>query len=262
MCVAALSAVKIVDILIPDKAIIHSRVRLSCRVDLEEDTLYSLKWYLNGSEVASYMPLRNQSFELFSTREVPISLASETTSTTDLMIRDVTWSCEGTWMCEVFADRSFQKDEKIVQMIVIGECMFFFSCPTQNGNSWTWTKINSTFLVHLFAAPPTESPVIQNSNGTYDMSDIVNVTCISPPAKPHPKLSWLINGETAPSDYVLPFENGTGSQLLFPIQVQHLLQGRPLILITCEASFNYSYSSFGMTICYTVHCDTVELPQN
>lgn len=115
-----IQAVRIVDILIPDKAVIHSSVRLSCVLDLEEDTLYSLKWYMNGSEVASLMPLRNQSRELYPLPQVALSFAYNDSSA-DLMIEDVTWSCEGTWVCEVFADGSFQRDEQVGLMIVIGE---------------------------------------------------------------------------------------------------------------------------------------------
>jgi hypothetical protein len=106
------------------------------------------------------------------------------------------------------------------------------------------TSSSPTLLLPV-TAPPTQSPILQSSKDFYDLSDIVNLTCTSPPAKPLPHLSWLINGETAPIEYVLPFENGTGSQLLFPLQVQHLQDGKPRMEITCEASFNYSQSSYG-----------------
>lgn len=111
-------------------------------MDLEEDTLYSLKWYLNGSEVASYMPLRNQSFEVFSTNYVPIKITPDSSSTNDLILSDVSWSCEGTWICEVFADKSFQKDEKIVQMTVIGEL-----APSESqGESYSTQRVDRIYV--------------------------------------------------------------------------------------------------------------------
>ena len=85
-----------------------------------------MKWYLNGTEVVSFMPHRNETLQLFASHELPITIESDTETTSavipsDLIIRDVTWSCEGTWKCEVSADHSFQKDEKVVHMTVIGE---------------------------------------------------------------------------------------------------------------------------------------------
>lgn len=64
------------------------------------------------------MPHRNESRELFNTNEMAISFDYE--SDMNLVIDDVSWSSEGTWICEVCADRTFQKDSKIVQMTVIG----------------------------------------------------------------------------------------------------------------------------------------------
>lgn len=71
------------------------------------------------------------------------------------------------------------------------------------------------------------------------------MTCTSPPAKPMPRLSWFVNDEPAPTEYIEQAPNGRETRLIFLIQVQHLLEGKPRMRVTCEASFNYSHSSFG-----------------
>ena len=162
-CISAVSAVKILEVLIPDKAIIHSRVRLSCLLDLEQDELYSLKWYLNGSEVASFMPSRNQSFEVFAASDVPITASSDVP--TDLLIPDVMWACEGTWVCEVFADTSFQRDHGIGQLLVIGKCGPSLSlsrslagltraAKNEEGCSVFDASLSRTPFLSLFVSPP------------------------------------------------------------------------------------------------------------
>lgn len=105
--------------------------------------------------------------------------------------------------------------------------------------------MNSSLMKNT--APPTSPPVLlkDKESDVYELGETVNVTCVSPPAKPLPILSWLINGEPAVPEYILRPENVTTSQLVFPIQVHHLMYGEPRLQITCEASFNYNYSSYG-----------------
>lgn len=108
--------------IVPKEVIINSQVKLICDVELEGDSLYSLKWYLNGTEILSFMPSRNESMD-FLVDYLPLSFDSS--NWTEVVIEDVSWHLEGTWSCEVFADSSFQRDYASNSLVILGELSLF-----------------------------------------------------------------------------------------------------------------------------------------
>lgn len=119
----------------PHQVIIYSDIQLFCAVDLENDTLYSLKWFLNETEVGSFIPSKNESSIQFlsilqeddtNTTEGPSHvnetssiLSFDETSWMSLSLHSVSWKSEGLWSCEVSADQTFQRDraEQVVSII-------------------------------------------------------------------------------------------------------------------------------------------------
>lgn len=138
------TGIRVIGLYLPSQVIIYSDIQLFCDVDLENDTLYSLKWYLNGSEVVSFIPTKNDSsiqyysnifkdvnhlptddskLEKLDKRDegrVNTVLTFDPKSWKELSVHSVSWRSEGAWSCEVFADATFQRDRREEAVTIIG----------------------------------------------------------------------------------------------------------------------------------------------
>jgi hypothetical protein len=48
--------VKITNVTVPSKAVVGEKVWLNCSYDLENDPLYSIKWYKQEEEIYRFLP--------------------------------------------------------------------------------------------------------------------------------------------------------------------------------------------------------------
>lgn len=101
----------------PDAALISSTIKAKCQVDLEEDILYSLKWYLNSTEVSTFVPSKSSKVQFF----LPQLALSKGPSWNELIIGTLDWVHEGNWLCEVYADKTFQRAQASRDFVVIGK---------------------------------------------------------------------------------------------------------------------------------------------
>jgi len=117
-------AIRLVNVTIPSQAVLGSQHhQLFCDYDLETDQLYSLKWYLNGTEMVNLMPHKGEqlALELYPAPGVHID---QTRTTGDIVTLDhVDWSTAGFWRCEISAEAHFQTEQAEKYMQVIGMCV-------------------------------------------------------------------------------------------------------------------------------------------
>ena len=114
----------------------------------------------------------------------------------------------------------------------------------------------NSFDDSVYIVPPTSAPRMTGFNPFgYNIHDVINVTCSAPSSDPPSQLEWFINDQAAPETSVQKlstFTNHTqqsSSVLSFKIDMNHLLDGLPVIKLKCLASLRFnSTSSFGMYI--------------
>lgn len=92
---------------------------LTCNYDLDNDTLYSVKWYKGKHEFFRYTPKEIPAFKIFPCQGVNVN--SFLTNETHLALQDLRRSSSGKYSCEVSADApSFQTIVKSKDLKVVG----------------------------------------------------------------------------------------------------------------------------------------------
>ncbi|XP_013792875.2 uncharacterized protein LOC106476794, partial [Limulus polyphemus] len=122
---------RIIKLDIPKNVRLAREVTLSCMYDLEEDNLYSVKWYKDDLEFFRYVPKEIPQRQFFPLDGINIDF---TRSNKDVVyIQDVQMSTGGRYRCEVSADApSFRtvSTEKVMTVnvetgrAVRGQCNF------------------------------------------------------------------------------------------------------------------------------------------
>ncbi|XP_076325539.1 uncharacterized protein LOC143233293 [Tachypleus tridentatus] len=96
------SGLRIIKLDIPENVRLAGEVTLSCMYDLEEDNLYSVKWYKDDLEFFRYVPKELPQRQFFPLDGINIDF---TRSNKDVVfIQDVQMSTGGRYRCEVSAD--------------------------------------------------------------------------------------------------------------------------------------------------------------
>ncbi|XP_054709440.1 synaptogenesis protein syg-2-like [Uloborus diversus] len=201
---------------VPGFVLKGERVWLDCAYDLEQDELYSVKWYKDNVEFYRYLPSDTPSAQMYKLDGVFLDLHSSNATHAHLYTSEL--ESEGTYGCEVSTE-----------------------VP-----SFRTIKAEKTMHVYVI---PKEDPIIYGVSNNYGIGSEVNATCVYGPSKPAAELTWHINGEKAPNSYTHePKEDGypgelqiSESRLNFVIEPSHLWQG--VLSIECTASFALVYSN-------------------
>ncbi|CAL1265685.1 unnamed protein product [Larinioides sclopetarius] len=107
---------------VPQLVISGEETTLTCIFDLEEDTLYSIKWYRDDLEFFRYVPSDKPPNQFFPLKGLDIDLGRSSNGT--VYIQDVDVSTAGTYKCEISADApSFQtvSAEKMLTVTVLND---------------------------------------------------------------------------------------------------------------------------------------------
>ncbi|XP_042896375.1 uncharacterized protein [Parasteatoda tepidariorum] len=145
---------------------------LNCTYNLENDELYSVKWYKNNVEFYRFLPSDRPPGQKYDLQGVYVDLAQSALGHVYLQRTDL--NTEGVYRCEVSAEApSFQtvREEKEVRVYVL----------------------------------PEDGPTISGVKPQYQVGDDVNVTCSAGPSKPAAALRWYINGHEAPLEYEIRY---------------------------------------------------------
>ncbi|XP_045581611.2 cell adhesion molecule 2 [Procambarus clarkii] len=201
-------------VVVPHHEIKGKGVELECQYDLEDDQLYSLKWYKGIKEFFRYVPADTPPIQVFDLPGVHVDMGKS--SDRKVTLKEVSLKTSGKYKCEVSAESpSFHTDSGAGELLV----------------------------VHI----PESDPHISGIHSKYHVDDVVQVNCTSSPSKPAASLMWYINDKQADSislvDYA-PVPNAEGLEtsilgLHFRARRSHLQQGH--LKLRCTATIAAVY---------------------
>ncbi|RZF41876.1 hypothetical protein LSTR_LSTR005338 [Laodelphax striatellus] len=134
---------------------------LVCHYDLEEGSLYSVKWYRGRHEFYRYSPGDRPTNKIFPFPGINVNL--EQSNATQVTLTDVGFNLSGNLSCEVTAE----------------EPPFFRNA------------VVSTSLIVIKI--PEKKPVLFTEQTRYKAGDELRANCSSAPSRPHATLSFLLN---------------------------------------------------------------------
>ncbi|KAF7283580.1 hypothetical protein GWI33_023372 [Rhynchophorus ferrugineus] len=148
----------------------HSTIK--CTYDLEEDTLYSVKWYRGQYEFYRFTPRDTPSQKVFPAWGIHVDESSS--NSTQVVIRDIDFNLSGNFSCEVTTD---------VPHIATG-------IDTQ------WMMV-----IQL----PEFSPTISVGRELLDVGNVLRANCSSPPSRPPVTLQFKLNDLMVAQNDYYPF---------------------------------------------------------
>ncbi|XP_046388022.1 uncharacterized protein LOC124157390 [Ischnura elegans] len=153
----------------PPAVVRNSEIVIVCHYDLEDDHLYTVKWYRGGREFFRYTPMEDPPVKVFPIHG--LHLDKNKSNAHQVVLRHVTPAISGRYSCEVSADApSFHTALVSGDMDVVD--------------------------------PPKTPPSIKGIKARYRVGEILNVTCASQPSRPPANLTWVINDQLADPSYV------------------------------------------------------------
>ncbi|XP_046743544.1 uncharacterized protein LOC124409759 [Diprion similis] len=162
-------ALRMTELQIPEHVVFNQTVTLQCNFNLDQEFLYSVKWYKDGNEFYRYVPGVTPPVQVFELSGVSVDIANSTEKS--LVLRNVDLSSTGRYRCEVSAEApSFQTVSDHADMVVV--------------------------------VLPSKGPHISGGRSRYQVGDTVRLNCTSAPSKPAAMLTWFINGEPADAKYL------------------------------------------------------------
>lgn len=107
----------------PQGVLLNAKTEIVCYFDLENDTLYTLNWFLNGVEIASLRPSKQSVIEFFPLPYLDLDLNQSFSN--KLIINGFKTSGLYHVSCEVTVHDSFQLQSAQSDIRVIG--LYFFT---------------------------------------------------------------------------------------------------------------------------------------
>ncbi|XP_039292104.1 uncharacterized protein LOC111060340 [Nilaparvata lugens] len=186
---------------------------LVCHYDLEEGSLYSVKWYRGRHEFYRYSPGDRPTNKIFPFPGISVNL--EMSNATQVTLTDVGFNLSGNLSCEVTAE----------------EPPFFRNA------------VVSTSLVVIKI--PEKKPVLFTEQTRYKAGDELHANCSSAPSRPHATLSFLLNNHPVgtPQTQVHTAEGQlqwSSLSLRMPLYPSHFTNGGQLVL-KCIALVAHAY---------------------
>lgn len=155
---------KLIMLEVPQTAYSGESIELSCIYELENDKLYSVKWYKNDVEFYRYVPKDWPPGQFLPINGIRVDLSKSGTNSVFLKYIDI--QTAGVYRCEVSAEAP--------------------SFVTAEGEK----DLRVTVL-------PTSGPQITGIQAVYRTGDQVNLNCTSAKSKPAAHLRWYINNHEA-----------------------------------------------------------------
>ncbi|XP_048505109.1 cell adhesion molecule 2-like [Athalia rosae] len=197
-----IGALRMTALQIPQHVVFNQTVKLECHFNLDQESLYSVKWYKDGHEFYRLVPRDKPPVQVFELSGVSVDIANSTERS--VVLRNVDLSSTGRYRCEVSAEApSFQTVSDHADMTVV--------------------------------VLPREGPHISGRLSRYRVGDVVRINCTSAPSKPAAMLTWFINGEPADARYLRGPPHITGVDadgletamlgLQFQITSEHIKRG-------------------------------------
>ncbi|XP_023237045.1 uncharacterized protein LOC111636097, partial [Centruroides sculpturatus] len=182
---------KMCDLDVPGAVIAGKSVWLRCGYDLEEDELYSVKWYKNNVEFYRYLPSDVPPGQKYDLLGVYVDLSQSNETHVYLYKTDL--NTEGSYGCEVSTEAPSFRTVKADRDLRVYE----------SNDLYHIISISNTLLFAVsHTAPGQHGPNIKGNLPWYDVGDIVDVNCSTVyPAE----LTWYVNDYEAQPDYVIKY---------------------------------------------------------
>ncbi|EDV58066.1 uncharacterized protein Dere_GG24184 [Drosophila erecta] len=206
-----------VNVRIPSAVKRGDNALLICNYDIENDTLYTVKWYRGRREFYRYTPKENPAWKIF-TKANEIDVETAQSNASHVLLRNVPTSISGKFACEVSAD-----------------------APTFD----TSIVAADMEVVEL----PTQRPIITGIHSRYRLGDVVNGNCSSDYSKPAANLTWWINDIQVPPNYLRVYDiqrhvaehlESAVLEIKFVVTVHHFIKSR--LKLKCSARIHEIYA--------------------
>ncbi|KAH8262829.1 hypothetical protein KR044_000802, partial [Drosophila immigrans] len=206
-----IEALKDVSVMIPQAVKRGSNALFTCNYDMENDTLYSVKWYKGKREFYRYTPKENPAMKVFAMTS-GLNVERNLSNQSHVVLQSVPLNISGKFTCEISVEApTFQT------AMVSGEME----------------------VVEL----PEEHTVVTGIQARYRIGDLVDGNCSIKYSKPAANLTWTINGIVVPPHHIKTYqiekqENTTlesvTSAIHFMVTNQHFLKGRMRLKCTAD----------------------------
>ncbi|KAI8115065.1 hypothetical protein FF38_01350 [Lucilia cuprina] len=195
------------------------KITLKCHYDIEDDTLYSVKWYKGRREFYRITPNEQPAIKVFQMPGVRVDRRAS--NETQLVLDSASMATAGKYSCEVSADApSFHT------LIAAAELE----------------------VVEL----PHNPPLIIGIRPRYHIGDILRGNCTSRHSKPAANLTWTVNNEEIQSSHVRHYKTHKDARnemqtstigIHFVINDYHFEDGKLKIRCTAQIGDIYYKSS-------------------
>ncbi|XP_078041270.1 uncharacterized protein LOC144472230 [Augochlora pura] len=162
-------ALRMTALQIPQHVVLNETVRMQCNFNMDDEKLYSVKWYKDGHEFYRFVPQDNPRVQTFLVPGVNVNTDNSTEKS--VVLKNVNLTSSGRYRCEVSAEApAFQTVSDHADMTVV--------------------------------VLPDEGPRITGGRSRYQVGEVVRMNCTSAPSKPAALLTWFINGDPADTQYL------------------------------------------------------------
>lgn len=157
-----------VSIDIPLAVAVGTTVNMSCKYDLQSDTLYTVKWY-KGSEFFRYVPKEMPPIAVFG--DLGAKVMTNRSDAHRVVLKDVQPNNTGKYRCEV------------------------------SGDSPSFNTVMVSGYMHV-ASLPNGDPLLRIEKIQYAVGDTVRGNCTVPSGNPPANVTWTVNGTPVKSSFV------------------------------------------------------------
>ncbi|XP_030375053.1 uncharacterized protein LOC115624490 [Scaptodrosophila lebanonensis] len=209
-------ALKDVSVMIPQAVKRGSNALLTCNYDMENDTLYSVKWYKGKREFYRYTPKENPAMKVFAMTS-GLNVERNLSNQSHVVLQSVPLNISGKFTCEISVEApTFQT------AMVSGEME----------------------VVEL----PEEHTMVTGIQARYRIGDLVDGNCSIKYSKPAANLTWTINGIVVPPHHIKTYQiekhensslESVMSAIHFMVTTQHFLKGQ--MRLKCTANIFYIF---------------------
>lgn len=203
-----------VSIDIPLAVATGSTVNMTCRYDLQSDTLYTVKWY-KGPEFFRYVPKEMPRITVFG--DLGTKVIKSRSDAHQVVIKDVQPNHTGKYRCEVSGDYPF------FNTVIVSGYMYVASLPGGD-------------------------PQVRVEKLRYAVGDTVRGNCTVPSGNPPANVTWTVNGAPVNASFMLNITEKLGDNqqsmtiagLDYEIIPDSFNNGR--LHITCHANVFHLYN--------------------
>ncbi|XP_042858918.1 uncharacterized protein LOC122245036 [Penaeus japonicus] len=207
------SGVRVTSLDVPNHVARGDNVNLTCLWDLNSYNLYSVKWYRDDREFYRFIPSENEKGIL----NLPgINVDEERSDGHVVVLLNVGLDTGGHYKCEVISQYpEFHTADKSKEMLVV--------------------------------EVPQEKPTINGTRHEYRIGDTARLTCVSAKSRPPAELTWYINNDKAPKEYLTSMPSvkhhsgleQTRLSLEFEVTRKHFVKGEMTLRCTAKISSLY-----------------------